>query len=120
MSTRAHIAVEHSDGHITGVFLLYDGYIAHTGRILFKYHSDYYSASELISGGTITSLVKWSDRVIYLNDETDGVSHDGTYESYIINCLLHRYPQFTFLYLWRWNVGWMVKAPQDNSFSLIE
>jgi hypothetical protein len=56
MGTRAHIGFEHDDGTVDVVYLHWDGYPAHAGRLLVKHYHSKEKAKELVSMGSISEL----------------------------------------------------------------
>lgn len=56
MSTRATIACSQDDGRYTAIYLHFDGYPDHTGKILEQHHSTHELAQTLVFGGDIRSL----------------------------------------------------------------
>ena len=70
MGTRASIGCKMGDGKIYYVDCLYDGYLAHAGRILEERYNDLAKALELLLGGDIVSLrddLESTVRVSHLN-----------------------------------------------------
>ena len=56
MSTRATIACKQDDGRYTAVYLHFDGYPDHAGKVLKENHTSIESARTLVAGGDIRSL----------------------------------------------------------------
>jgi hypothetical protein len=56
MSTRATIACKHDDGRYAAIYLHFDGYPEHAGRVLEQRHGTPELARMLVSGGDIRSL----------------------------------------------------------------
>lgn len=58
MGTSAAIAVEHADGTISEVYLHWDGYIEHAGRMLVRYYNSLEAAEALVANGNISVLAE--------------------------------------------------------------
>lgn len=56
MATRSTIALEFADGRIGQVYVHWDGYLAHNGKILFENYSNPFVLRDLIDLGDISSL----------------------------------------------------------------
>ena len=56
MSTRATIACKQEDGRYAAIYLHFDGYQDHTGRVLKEHYPSIESARTLVEGGDIRSL----------------------------------------------------------------
>ena len=56
MSTRATIACKQDDGRYKVIYLHFDGYPDHAGRVLKENHTTLDSARTLVAGGDIRSL----------------------------------------------------------------
>lgn len=56
MSTRATIACKQEDGRYAAIYLHFDGYPDHAGRVLKENHTTLDSARTLVAGGDIRSL----------------------------------------------------------------
>jgi hypothetical protein len=56
MSTRATIACKQDDGRYKAIYLHFDGYPDHAGRVLKENHTTLDSARTLVAGGDIRSL----------------------------------------------------------------
>jgi hypothetical protein len=65
MGTRSTIAIENSNGTVTGIYCHWDGYLNHNGRILQDYYTTEAAVRELIALGDLSSL-----------GETVGTKHD--------------------------------------------
>ena len=65
MGTRSTIAIQNTDGTVTGIYCHWDGYLSHNGRILAENYTDEASVRELIALGDLSSL-----------GETVGSKHD--------------------------------------------
>lgn len=56
MSTRATIACKQDDGRYAAIYLHFDGYPDHAGKVLKQHHTSIDSARTLVAGGDIRSL----------------------------------------------------------------
>ena len=56
MSTRATIAFKNDDGRYAAIYLHFDGYPDHAGRVLKEHFTSVESARTLVTGGDIRSL----------------------------------------------------------------
>ncbi len=56
MSTRATIACKQEDGRYAAIYLHFDGYQEHAGRVLNEHYTSIESARTLVAGGDIRSL----------------------------------------------------------------
>ena len=56
MSTRATIACKQEDGRYAAIYLHFDGYQGHAGRVLKEHYTSIESARTLVAGGDIRSL----------------------------------------------------------------
>ena len=56
MSTRATIACKQEDGRYEAIYLHFDGYQDHAGRVLKEHYTSIESARTLVAGGDIRSL----------------------------------------------------------------
>jgi len=56
MSTRATIAYKQDDGRYTAIYLHFDGYPDHAGKILEQRHNGLDLAQTLVAGGDMRSL----------------------------------------------------------------
>ena len=56
MSTRATIACKQEDGRYAAIYLHFDGYHDHAGRVLKEHYTSIESAQMLVAGGDIRSL----------------------------------------------------------------
>lgn len=56
MSTRATIACKQDDGRYAAIYLHFDGYPDHAGRVLTKNYTSIESVRTLVAGGDIRSL----------------------------------------------------------------
>lgn len=56
MSTRATIACRQDDGRYAAIYLHFDGYPEHAGKILDTHYSELTSVHALIAGGDIRSI----------------------------------------------------------------
>jgi type 1 fimbria pilin len=56
MSTRATIACKQDDGRYAAIYLHFDGYQDHAGRVLKQNYTSIESAQTLVAGGDIRSL----------------------------------------------------------------
>jgi hypothetical protein len=56
MSTRATIACKQEDGRYAAIYLHFDGYQYHAGRVLKEHYTSIESARTLVAGGDIRSL----------------------------------------------------------------
>ncbi len=56
MSTRATIACKQQDGRYAAIYLHFDGYQDHAGRVLKEHYTSIESARTLVAGGDICSL----------------------------------------------------------------
>jgi len=56
MSTRATIACKQDDGRYAAIYLHFDGYPDHAGRVLEQNYTSIESARALVAGGDIRSL----------------------------------------------------------------
>ncbi len=56
MSTRATIACKQEDGRYAAIYLHFDGYHDHAGRVLNEHYTSIESARTLVAGGDIRSL----------------------------------------------------------------
>jgi hypothetical protein len=55
MSTRATIACKQEDGRYAAIYLHFDGYQDHAGRVLKEHYTSIESARTLVAGGDILS-----------------------------------------------------------------
>ena len=58
MGTRSSIAIENADGTVTGIYVHWDGYLSHNGRILQENYTTEAAVRELIALGDLSSLNK--------------------------------------------------------------
>lgn len=56
MSTRATIACQQEDGRYAAIYLHFDGYPGHAGRVLKEHYTSIRSVRTLVAGGDIRSL----------------------------------------------------------------
>ncbi len=56
MGTRSTIAIQNEDGTVTGIYVHWDGYLSHNGRILQENYTDEAQVRELIALGDLSSL----------------------------------------------------------------
>jgi len=56
MATRGTIAIQNTDGSVTGIYTHWDSYISHNGRILEENYATELLVRELIALGDISSL----------------------------------------------------------------
>jgi hypothetical protein len=56
MGTRSTIAIQNEDGTVTGIYVHWDGYLSHNGRILQENYTDEAKVRELIALGDLSSL----------------------------------------------------------------
>jgi len=58
MGTHATIAVEHENGTVTEVYVHWDGYLGHVGKMLVEHYNSLELAEELVREGAISTLQK--------------------------------------------------------------
>ncbi len=56
MSTRATIAAQQDDGRYAAIYLHFDGYPDHAGRVLKEHYTTIEAACTLVAGGDIRSI----------------------------------------------------------------
>ena len=56
MGTRSTIAIQNTDGTVTGIYCHWDGYLSHNGAILQENYTDEAKVRELIALGDLSSL----------------------------------------------------------------
>jgi hypothetical protein len=56
MGTRSTIAIQNTDGTVTGIYCHWDGYLSHNGRILQENYTTEAAVRELIALGDLSSL----------------------------------------------------------------
>ena len=79
MSTRSTIAIQNTDGTVTGIYCHGDGYLSHNGAILENYYNDENLVRQLIGLGDLSSLGETiGDKV----DFDDYKSHKGQCVAY--------------------------------------
>jgi len=79
MGTRSTIAIQNTDGTVTGIYCHWDGYTSHNGAILAENYTTEDTVRELIALGDLSSLgEKIGDKV----DFDDYKSHNGQCVAY--------------------------------------
>ena len=58
MATRSTIAVQHADGRVSQIYVHWDGYLEHNGRILFEHYNTLDKVEKLVSLGDISVLAE--------------------------------------------------------------
>lgn len=56
MGTHAQIIVRHEDGSATSVYLHWDGYTEHAGKMLKQHYNTLALAEQLVAGGNLSSI----------------------------------------------------------------
>lgn len=68
MGTRSTIAIQNEDGTVTGIYVHWDGYLSHNGRILNENYTDEDSVRALIGLGDLSSLGETIGDKVDFND----------------------------------------------------
>jgi hypothetical protein len=77
MGTRSRIGIQLQDSSIVSVYCHYDGYPEHTGRVLKEEYTTKESVTELIDGGSMSSLKTthlWETKAV--RDENNNIVRD--------------------------------------------
>ena len=61
MATRSNIGIVNEDGSVTGIYVHWDGYPSHVGRILLTNYNTNDLVNKLIGGGNISSIGENTD-----------------------------------------------------------
>lgn len=75
MGTHATISVEHANGTVSTVYLHYDGYPSHAGKVLQEHYNTLAKAEELVSHGHMSALY---ERVVPIGEHSFARPEKGT------------------------------------------
>ena len=83
MATRSYIAIQNSDGSITGIYCHYDGYPEGVGATLTNHYNNTDLVNELLELGSLSSLgTNLEETVAYHRDRGEDKEDNITFENY--------------------------------------
>ena len=116
MSTRSNIAYV-DEGAVHSIYCHMDGYLDHTGRILFDHYNSFEKAKELVDLSNISFL----EKTIALNRERSRCTNDEKAIHYrsISSYMYHVDPtSIEYIYMWDKNMWWIARSLSINTWDL--
>ncbi len=116
MSTRSNIAYV-DEGAVYSIYCHMDGYLDHTGRILFDHYNSFEKAKELVDLSNISFL----EKTIALNRERSRCTNDEKAVHYrsISSYMYHVDPTYIeYIYMWDKNMWWIARSLSINTWDL--
>jgi len=116
MSTRSNIAYV-DEGAVHSIYCHMDGYLDHTGRILFDHYNSFEKAKELVDLSNISFL----ETTIALHRERSRCTNDEKAIHYrsISSYMYHVDPtSIEYIYMWDKNMWWIARSLSINTWDL--
>lgn len=117
MGTSACICVKKDDNTYEGIYVGFDGYLEHTGRILKNFYNTYEKACELVSFGDASFIMESLDLcVFYHRDKNEDFEDVKSYitDSYLDIEAVFEYISFYYCFI---DNEWKVKDCKGNLIS---
>ena len=114
MSTRSNIAYE-EDGVVKVAFCRQDGYLDHTGRMLFDHYNSFEKAKELVDLGSYQSIKPEINDISLYSAIT---RPPDTYRS--IRSYMHHVDaqEIEYIYMWEKKMWWIARSLSINTWDL--
>jgi hypothetical protein len=112
MSTRSNIAYE-EDGVVKVAFFRQDGYLDHTGRMLFDHYNSFEKAKELVELGSYQSIKPEINDISLYSAIT---RPPDTYRS--IRSYMHHVDaqEIEYIYMWEKKMWWIARSISINTW----
>ncbi len=121
MSTNAKIAIHYKTEMVKSIYCHFDGYIKHTGEILFKKYNNLEAAEEMIMHGDMSQLGEDYHSTPYYV-KSNGGDHQEVESEIYPNCdkFTNSNPSYFYLYLFKEEDNcWYVRKP-ESTFKRLE